>query len=111
MLEDRHAEKPTDYGLHVMLAELESNRLEVVLVPSKRGQNPWDMIRVCASRNAGWYRKFCAQHSSSRVRNNPHHDTCIRRANTIRVLDRMVHGKATKSKYAEELRKIAAKIK
>jgi hypothetical protein len=111
MLEEQHTLKPTDYGLHVMLAELESNRLEVVLVPSKRAANPWDMIRVCASRNAAWYRKFCAAHSSTRKRSNPHHDTCIRRANTISVLSRLTEGKRTHSKYAEELLNIAAKIK
>lgn len=53
-----------------MLMELESNCLEVVLIPSgdadcaMRG----GMIRVAQSSNAYWYREFCDQHQSSRRR-------------------------------------------
>lgn len=84
-------------ALEVMLAELESNRLEVVLAPSKRRERDYDMIRVVASRNCLWYRKFCAANLSSRKRRNPRPDTCIKRFRTIDALQRMIAG--TRSTY------------
>lgn len=39
-----------------MLAELEASPLVVVLAPSKRAENPWDMIRVASSVPPPWYR-------------------------------------------------------
>jgi len=50
------------------LVELESNWLEVILIPSRdhdcamRG----GMIRAVQYQNAPWYRAFCAEHESSR---------------------------------------------
>ena len=95
-------------SLQIMLAELESSRLEVVLVPSKRHTNEGGMIRVAASRNCNWYRRFCLSHPSSRKRNHRKPDTRIRRKDIVRILTRMTNGLPTRSKYANELRKIAA---
>jgi len=94
-------------ALELLLADLESNRLEVALVPQKRHTNEGGMIRVCMSKNCRWYREFCARHSSSRVRNHRKHDTRIKRADTVRLLERLIAGAATRSKYAEELLSIA----
>jgi hypothetical protein len=97
-------------GLGVMLAELESNRLEVVLAPCKRPSNVCGYIRVVASRNADWYRKFCAAHPSGRNRRNALPDTRIRRRDIGRLLRRLSAGQPSSSKYADELIRIARKV-
>lgn len=88
-------------GLEWLLMELEANALSVVLVPCRRGSDPWAMRRVCASKNARWYSAYCAEYRSSRKRKNAAHDTCIKRAETIRFLSRMIAGRPVKSKYAD----------
>jgi hypothetical protein len=100
-------------GLEQMLAELESNRLEVQLVPLNprlRNYNAGGMKRVAASRNAKWYSDFCRRHLSSRKRNRRKWDTKIKRQGVIEILSRMCVGKTTTSKYAAEFRAIAQKI-
>jgi hypothetical protein len=107
---EEHPVAQTGGGLHLMLAELESNQLEIQLVPCRRRVNEGGCIRVAVSRNTDWYRKFCAAHSSTRVRRKSAHDTCIKRANTIRVLTRLAEGLPTRSKYAAEFQRIAKKF-
>ncbi len=100
-------------GLQQMLDELESHRLEVQLVPLNprlRNWNAGGMKRVVADRNAEWYRKFCEKHPSSRKRVARKHDTKIKRASIIRILRRLCDGKPSVSKYAEELRRIGARV-
>ncbi len=92
--------------LEIMLAELESNRLEVMLVPQKRFTNECGMIRVAVSKNCTWYRKFCARHLSGRLRKNSAPDTKIKRRDTIRSLNRMMAGKWG-GKYETELSQIS----
>lgn len=82
-----------------LLAELESSRLEVVLVPQKQRTNEGGMIRVAASRNAAWYRRFCAAYPSGRIRRNNAPDTRIRRRETLRALESIVSGNERKSAY------------
>lgn len=97
-------------AIEEMLIELESTRLEVVLVPSKRHHaRDWDMVRVAASKNCTWYRRFCLAHSSDRRRGNLLHDTRIKRANTIRALNQMLAGRPA-GKYEQEFRSIAARL-
>ncbi len=96
-----------------MLDELESHRLEVLLVPLNprmRNYNSGGMKRVVADRNADWYRRFCQRHPSSRKRANRKHDTKIKRASIVRILARLVGGKPSVSKYVPELRRIAEKV-
>lgn len=93
-----------------MLAELESSQLVVVLVPSRRAVNEGGCIRVAMDRNCEWYRRFCAAHGSSRVRHRALHDTCIKRRDTRRLLERLIAGRPSRSKYAEELRAIARRV-
>ena len=96
-------------ALQEMLCELESSRLEVILVPQRRRTNEGGMIRVCANKNAAWYRDFCARHPSSRRRNHRKHDTRIRRIRIIQVLTRMAGALYTRSKYRAELLNFAWK--
>jgi hypothetical protein len=93
--------------LSIMLAELESSCLEVILVPTKRYVNVGGCIRVAANKNTQWYREFCARYTSGRGRKRKKHDTRIRRDDTIAVLNRLIAGKKSCSKYAPELRRIA----
>lgn len=96
--------------LNIMLAELESSRLEVMLVPLNRNLRGWNeggMKRVVCDRPPNWYRALCGRFPSSRVRNKKHPDTRIRRQNILSVLGRLAQGKGSVSKYAEELRRIA----
>jgi hypothetical protein len=107
-------ETPEQYrlrvGLDIMQAEFESHQLEVVLVPSRRAVNSGGCIRVAAARNCDWYRRFCARHLSSRRRNKRLIDTRIKRRNVAALLKRLRVAAATRSKYADELRRIAAAI-
>ncbi len=102
-----------NYQLQHMLDLLESHRLDVQLVPLNprlRNFNEGGMKRVVADRNANWYRDFCRRHLSSRKRNHKKPDTRIKRRDVIRLINRLIGGKTTTSKYADELRRIAGKI-
>lgn len=93
-----------------MLAELEGNQLEVGLFPCKRFVNEGGCIRVAISKNAKWYRDFCSRHASSRIRNHRLFDTKIRRQSTISILKQLTETGKSRSKYANEILSIAAKI-
>lgn len=99
-----------NHALTQMLAELEANRLEVCLVPEKRRTHETGMIRVCASRNAAWYRRYCGDHPSSRGTRRGGFDTRIRRANTVRALEQMLRREKA-GKYEPCLREIARGIR
>lgn len=88
------------------LLELESNCLEVVLIPSRdpdcymRG----GMIRAVQSQNADWYRKFCSEHESNRKDSLRWRKfkTKIKRRETRRALKELQSGKC-ETPYAETL--------
>lgn len=94
-------------GLEVLLAELDSARLEVVLVPARRAVNVGACVRVAVSKNASWYRAFCRRHPSSRRRRNAAPDTRIKRANVLRLLAQLIAGEPARSKYAREILRLA----
>ncbi len=98
--------------LLVMLAELESNRLDVGLVPLNprlRNYNEGGCKRVAFSKNTKWYRDFCCRHLSSRKRNHRKPDTRIKRANVLRALERMARG-TYRGKYADDFAAIARRL-
>ena len=84
-----------------MLAELQSQRLEVVLVPSREGVG---MIRAVSEQNPEWYREFCRLYPSRRRRSHlkQEFDTAISRKTTIKGLEHLLEGNVT-SPYAERL--------
>jgi hypothetical protein len=96
---------PVEYQVAAeeLLGELEGSCLEVVLVPERRRTCEGGMIRVAVSKNATWYRQFCALYASSRVRRNNAFDTRIRRRETVRALKRFAAGAAPRGVYAERL--------
>jgi len=89
-----------------MLIELESQHLEVVLVPSR--EHEWIIrggkIRCVQEQNCEWYRKFCEQFPSHRTR--PRHkrkfDTLIKRRETVAALEQISDG-ATRGLYVGRL--------
>lgn len=94
-------------GLEFALAELEGNRLEVILVPSRVYVNEGGCIRVAISKNARWYREFCADYPSGRNRRKAGSDTRIKRANIVSVLNTLINRGDSRSAYAPHLLKIA----
>lgn len=94
-------------ALTEMLAELETYRLEVVLVPQRRWTNEGGMIRVAAGKNAKWYSEFCREYPSSRRRIHRKHDTRIKRRNVLRLLNRLILTGKSRSKYAGCIRGLA----
>lgn len=97
-------------ALSLMLEELESNRLEVMLVPQRRRTNECGMIRVAVSKNAKWYRDFCAQYPSGRFRRNAAPDTRIKRAQTERTLRRLLAGVPARGEYAHRILPLARRL-
>lgn len=91
---------------HEYLLELESNCLEVVLIPSRdhdcamRG----GMIRAAQYQNAEWYRAFCAEHESDRKDRNRWRKfkTKIKRQLTRKALTELIAGKCD-THYAKDL--------
>jgi hypothetical protein len=89
------------------LLELESNYLEVVLIPSRdqdcamRG----GMIRAVQYQNAEWYRAFCAEHESNRKDRMrwSKFKTKIKRRETRRALSELIAGKC-ETPYARTLK-------
>ncbi len=97
-------------GLELLLMDLESNRLEVQLVPLNprlRNWNEHGCKRVLTGKSPRWYANLCAAHPSSRGVRRGKFDTKIRRQNIERILRRMVAGQSTCSKYAAEIRSAA----
>lgn len=93
-----------------LLRELESNHLEVVLIPSGDAECAMrgGMIRAVQSQNAEWYRIFCKQHGSNRsdLMRWSKFKTKIKRAHTKRALNELISGKC-ETPYAKDLAKFA----
>jgi hypothetical protein len=89
-----------------MLDELESNVLDVVLVPSRRWEcyRRGGMVRMTQGQNADWYRKLCAKYSSARSRKNALHDTRIKRANVRSTLRMLIAGRKSPSYLVQDLK-------
>ena len=102
------AASPEVFG--VLLAELESHRLEVALVPAPRPRHDGHAVRVAVSRNPSWYRRLCAWFPSSRRRAKSLPDTRVRRANIARILSLLAEGRPVRSQYAQPLARIASTL-
>lgn len=96
-------------AFELLLADLQSNQLVTILAPCRRACNEGGCVRVNMSENPKWYRKLCAAHASSRGVRRGGFDTRIKRRNVSRLLEKLAAGAPVKSKYADELRKIAEK--
>jgi crotonobetainyl-CoA:carnitine CoA-transferase CaiB-like acyl-CoA transferase len=88
-----------------LLADLDANYLEVVLIPSRdydcamRGGK----IRAVQYQNAQWYREFCALYPSARNHRRRKFQTKIKRSSTRRALVELVNG-TCRTEYAQRLR-------
>lgn len=99
-------------AVEVMIGDLESQRLEVALVPARRGDA---FIRAVESTNPDWYRRLCANHTKCRKNkrkrcNHREHDTKIVRPRILGVLRRGLATGVLRSIYAEELLGYAGEI-
>lgn len=90
-------------SLTEMLYELQSNRLEVILVPQEEPVNCGACIRVPKRMNCEWYREFCECFPGKPKKNSRKLNTKIRRKETIRLLKRLISGQEVKSKYKDYL--------
>ncbi len=102
-----------NHGVEQLLNELESHRLEVMLVPlnpNRRGWNDGGMKRICCDQNPAWYRRLCAAHTSSRGIRRGKHDTKLKRANVLALLRRLSAGLDTRSKYRDEILQAARRV-
>ncbi len=94
----------------LLLDQLESHRLEVMLVPLNprlRNYNEGGCKRVAIDVPPAWYRRLCRDNPSSRGVRRGKPDTRIKRANVLALLRRLAIGLTTTSKYAPELRRCA----
>jgi hypothetical protein len=94
--------------LEIMLGELQSERLDVVLVPAPSPRHSMHKVRVVAGRNPSWYRAHCARWPSSRRRLKTSSDTRIRRGDTVRTLEAML-GEGSASVYAPYFLRVATR--
>lgn len=94
-------------------AELESNQLQVILVPLNpmmRGYNEGGCKRVAISKNPTWYSRLCARFPSSRGTRRGKPDTILRRKNVLTLLRTLIHKGHSRSKYAPEILAVARKM-
>lgn len=96
-------------ALEELLCELEANPLVTILAPCKRPCNEGGCIRVNVSQPPRWYRAMCAKFPSSRGVRRGKHDTRIRRANVLQLLNTLITKDRSRSKYAGEVLTIARK--
>lgn len=89
-----------------LLYELESQCLDVVLVPRPDDDTHGRCkIRVAQESNPDWYRDFCAEYESRRTRPRMRRhklDTKIKRQHTVAALERFLAGKI-ESEYVDRL--------
>ena len=99
----------TPYDFKCLLWSLQNSSLEVILVPSRDREiaSRGGMIRAVVSKNPDWYRKLCEDYPSARTRRSFKPDTKIKRNNIIKVLEKLSKGQKVRSKYVDDLRKIA----
>lgn len=88
-----------------MIADLETDQLEICLIPSTLQHQPTELKRrAVITQNPRWYQRFCAEWPKNRSRprrkNKP--DTRIVRANTIAALYEIASGRAA-TQYAQRL--------
>ena len=97
------------HALLEMLDELETQRLEVVLIPQPDPANPGACLRAVAAVNPAWYRRICAAFESRRKRHYRKFKTKVKRAEIRRVLAALCEKKTTQSIYAKWLLNEAAR--
>jgi len=87
--------------------ELSSQKLEVCLIPNKDISKTDRKLRVATSINPEWYQELCNNYPSTRNRKKKLFDTKIKRKYILKVFERMIRNKKSKSIYAKDLLKIA----
>lgn len=96
-----------------MRDEMEYRRLEVILIPSKNHECAirGGCIRVAINTNPEWYQELCSSYPRPDCKKWYKTRTIIKRANIIKLLDRLLAGQKINSKYEQDLNNIVDKIK
>lgn len=87
--------------LREMLFELQSNRLEVVLIPQRNPPNRGACLRAPVATNCHWYRELCGDFESCRRRHYRNFKTRVKRREIERILKRLIAGIPTDGIYAD----------
>jgi len=97
--------------LKIMLFQMETERLEVSLIPHPdiEKAQAGAKIRYVENQNPEWYRLLCALYQSTapRYKRCTKFHTKIKRQHIMSILERLIKGMNVNSKYAEELIVIA----
>ncbi|MFN3925671.1 MAG: hypothetical protein ACK4K6_18870 [Pseudarthrobacter sp.] len=103
--------KPSRDALQAMLDDLDSNRLDVILLPSRRYEVAirGGMIRVVQATNPEWYRRLCADYPKrrSRPRNKRKPDTRIVRKTVRSILVNWIKTGRTRSMLKDDITRYA----
>lgn len=105
---ERAVEGDLTLAYTLLLSDLESHKLEVVLVPQRIRTNEGGCIRVAVNRPPKWFSELCNRHASSRGYRRGF-DSRVRRANVLSLLRQLAAGRTVRSKYLPELAIIARK--
>ena len=89
--------------LQDMRYELQSSRLEVILIPRHFNDHGGCKLRAAQSSNCDWYRQLCSEFESNRSKKYKKFKTKIKRRNIESALDRLCSGEQSKSDYADWL--------
>ncbi len=91
--------------LEDMRAELEGNKLSVILIPADEVKHCGHMIRAVEEASPEWYKDFCSLYAANRTRRRHRRkfDTRIKRALTLRAFDELLNQGLRHSTYALRL--------
>ena len=97
--------------LQEMLEELNTQHLEVSLIPMTNPPNPGACIRKAISHNPNWYQELCSFYIAHSNWTNKYkkQKTLIHRRSIIRILERLIKGYDCDSKYKDFLLEEAKK--
>lgn len=93
-----------------MLYELQTNHLEVILVPQDDPANVGACNRLAVGFNCEWYRQLCDDYESHRRRKYKKFKTRIKRKHIEFVLQKMIAGVPVQSKYCKWITDYADKL-
>ena len=87
--------------LYEMREKFCSNRLKVILIPDPDPPNIGACLRVASNSNTEWYREMCLDFPSCRKKQYRKFKTAVKRKSIERILNRLIEGKKSTSKYAQ----------
>lgn len=95
--------------LKAMLVELNSTRLEVLLVPAEDQRHCGHKVRVVESNNPWWYREICSRYPSRSKSHSrcPWKHTRVKRRRILEALEKMSADICSKSSFVDDILEVA----